>query len=128
MIQALLLFCTFLCNIAIAEEEMPLDDLISNQILAEQPEAVLFCTESKLYLRPDTIYPTNSGLFIGHSHSAILIPVVFSDASGCYVPRGNFSRPESYWMCANQECSNYQRIFRNSSGQCHRCGLTGKRA
>ena len=126
MLRFLLLFCVLLSSISNAEENSVYSDSISHQILTQKPEAVLFQTEDRLYLRSDKIYPTDKGLFLGDAESAISIPMVFSDSSGCYLPCGSFWAAEKYWFCITYECKNYLGTFRNRSGKCPVCSKLGR--
>ena len=77
-----------------------IEDSICRQILEEQPESILFSTDDKIYLRPEMIFPTTQGLFLGSASSSIALAAVFADSAGCYLPRVSFGSfgAKDYWL------------------------------
>jgi len=98
------------------EEPIVKQDLICQQIMEEEPSAILFCTENKIYLHHEKIQVSSAGLFVGNVH----IPRLFSDSTGCWL-----QKPNSYWICRTPSCSNYQKVYHNPSGKCPQCHLEG---
>lgn len=97
-------------------------------ILTDQPDSILFCTDTRIYLRPEKIHPTQHGILIGDQGSFIAIPFLVSDRTGCYLLTG--SRPSAeytgYWVCWNEECSNYGKVWRSKSQYCSLCKKPGQ--
>jgi hypothetical protein len=121
MYKALALLIIACSNLIFASEERSsvIQDLICNQIITEAPEAVLFATNDKIYLKPDRIHITSHGIWVDH----IPINGLFSDSQGCWLAKPSVE----YWMCVTKGCVNYQRVFRSSNGICPLCMISGER-
>ena len=91
-------------------------DQIYQQIIENEPEAILLITEDKIYLHHEKIKISNQGIFVGN----VQVPTLYSDATGCWM-----SRQSDYWICQNSECTNYQNVYRNSTGRCPFCQKKG---
>lgn len=87
------------------------------EIILHEEFCVKFCAEGKIYLNEDRIFPTANGMYLALDRQAtfVLIPEIFSDASGCYI-RVDVKRIESlnrcrycdqkyFVICRNPDCS-----------------------
>ncbi len=122
MLKVFLFFCTVFSTFSFAtenEELMVSQSFIYQQIVEKQPDAVFFCTEERLYLRPEKVILTDRGIFVGE----VEIPTLHSDTMGCYV----LSKSSGKWVCCTRDCPNFRNTFRNESGYCPGCGRKGLR-
>jgi hypothetical protein len=64
-----------------------LDDGIINEIVSNKNTCVVDCSEDKIYLNPNRIFPTEQGLYLNlNDVDYVLLPILNSDSNGCYVP------------------------------------------
>ncbi len=70
-----------------------LDDEAIITELSHNLDAVRFVSRGKVYLKPERIIPSDSGmLLVKDDLSTILLPKVFSDRHGCYILCGSDCR------------------------------------
>jgi hypothetical protein len=114
----LLMFITLaIFNLAFAKEDGMIDqNSVYLQIMQEEPGAILFQTEDKIYLQPESIRVTSQGIYVGN----ISISALHSNAIGCWL-----QRPVNYWFCTNADCSNYNQVYASPTGKCPVCGRAG---
>lgn len=119
MLRFFLSLFVIFANLIMAQEAPPsklLEDSICKTIFEEQPNSILFSTESKMYLRSEHLHATDQGLFLGDERSFVELPCLFADSLGCYIPK-NF-RKAGYYICWNPKCSHYGGVFHNTTGEC----------
>jgi hypothetical protein len=82
--------------------------------------------EDKIYLNPDKLHPTPQGVYLNlNDQEFIFVPMLISDAQGCYVNANIAWDPDPrsvcpgcgtryiYGDCGNSSCSEYQRRHQN---------------
>ena len=70
------------------------------QIITEQSDSIQYFDGERLYLKVERICPTNNGLLLCNNHSSILLPTLFTDPMGYYLPCLKTCRMK----CINPEC------------------------
>jgi hypothetical protein len=130
--RILLLVCVVCSSLAMANDKPDIsvaDPLaFTSDILTHQPDSVFFRTDERIYLRPEKIHPTSRGIFIGDQGTLIEIPFLCSDRMGCYVPSNNRLGVDytGYWVCWNDKCKNYGKVWRSKSQYCPVCRESGQ--
>ncbi len=66
---------------------------------------------------------TNQGLFLGYGATALRIPKLLSDSSGCFIV-SNDDDDDDYYICYNPRCIRYKKAFYGSR-DCPSCGEQG---
>ncbi len=108
-----------MCFAGWADESITNDDSFCKRIMETKPEAILYSTQDRLYLRPTDILITEHGIFVG----GIKVPILMSDLQGCYYPVD--SKKSNKWVCCTTYCPNFRQIFHSYSGVCPECGRQG---
>lgn len=117
MFKSFILIGIAFFNLVAANNEFSVNQsIIYQQIIENEPDAILFITEDKLYLHHEMIHISSQGIFVGKTP----IEMLNSDATGCWL-----QRPVEYWICSNPDCANYQKVFSSSSGKCPVCRREG---
>ena len=89
MIRKTLTFiAVFASSICFAQKATDtIDDGIIEQIVANKNRCVISCSEDRIYLNPNRIFPTEQGLYLDlNDADYILLPALNSDSQGCFVP------------------------------------------
>ena len=107
MFHKVLLVFILSCTIILADEnvspcELKCQEISSaiTQIIEEQSDSIQSFDGARLYLKTERIFPTNHGLLLCNSQSSILLPSLFADQTGCYIPCVKKCRMK----CINPRC------------------------
>lgn len=110
--KTLALIAILASSIGFAQDAIdPIDDQIINEIVTNKNTCVVGCTEDRIYLNPDRLFPTEQGLYLNlNDADYVLLPTLNSDESGCYVPCINIfnkcpgCKQEYFIVCKNPDC------------------------
>lgn len=80
MIVSITLFATKI------ESQFFLQNDLAKAILQDEPELIQSYQDGKLYLNKDIISFGNEGILLKTTEKSFVLPVLFSDAHGCYLP------------------------------------------
>lgn len=126
MIRILVILCVGFSYLAWANQEDANESVnpLCEQIYEQQPRAILFCTDDRMYLNPEMIFPTTEGLFLGDNYSSIAIPQLLADSSGCYLALSSGPGPNDdtrYYVCRNKDCVENGKIRYGGTSRCPTC-------
>lgn len=86
LLRILSILNLFVCSTCFSHESTETDDTLLNKILANQSKCVVSVIDNKIYVNPERIFPTEQGIFLNVNEGEyITIPILYSDAQGCYV-------------------------------------------
>jgi hypothetical protein len=93
-----------------------IDSQIIDEIVANKSTCVVGCSEDRIYLNPNRIFPTEHGLYLNLNDSDfVLLPTLNSDSQGCFVPIIQVlpicpgCQKEYFLSCNRPECPLFQR-------------------
>lgn len=69
------------------------------ELLSEFSTSIDRCVEGKIYIKPENIKSTSSGLFLNNNEKTLHMPVLFSDFYGPYIRMEEHVRPYSITYC-----------------------------
>lgn len=98
-----------------------LDELEVQQLIEKNDAAVLRVESDRVFIRPEKIFPTETGLLLKTSDRFFVINELRSSSRGCYVSR---SEPDAI-IYPLITCRNCQKVFNPNiynRGKCPRCG------
>lgn len=86
---------------------------IINEILANEENCVVGCSEDRIYLNPSRIHLTEQGLYLNlNDADYVLLPTLNSDNNGCYVSDNRVQAKKwqcpycHYWWDYGKKCTN----------------------
>ena len=114
--KARLFFCFILAVCSTAFSKVAADQYnhaLMEEIVAIDETCIQGCVGDKIYLNPDKIIPTDQGLFLNlGDENHLLLPMIYSDASGCYItpvlsilPKCPFCKEPYFLKCKNKKCT-----------------------
>ncbi len=89
MISKILTFIAILASSTCLahEENNPIDNGLMDKIEANKYTCVSGCSEDRVYLNPNRIFPTEQGMYLNiNDVDYVLLPTLNSDSNGCYLP------------------------------------------
>ena len=113
--KTLTLIAILASSIGFAQEANDtIDSRIIDGIVANKNTCVVGCSEDRIYLNPDRIFPTEQGLYLNlNDEDYVLLSTLNSDSNGCYVPCGSRVQPKKWqcpychsWWEMGEECRN----------------------
>ncbi len=91
------------------------------QIVTEQSDSIQYFEEDRLYLKAERIFPINNGLLLCNGQSSIILPALFTDQTGYYLPCAR-----RYLMqCVNSNCGYCCWDAYEDGVACPACGAGG---
>src|SRR5690348_7270783 len=88
------------------------------RITQEQPESIVSMDEDKVYLIHEKIQLLHDGIYLITKNSVIALPMLFSDANGCFLP----VNASVYAKIRCRNCG-YEYWYSPAQYKCPKCGL-----
>ncbi|NGX37163.1 MAG: hypothetical protein K1000chlam2_00316 [Chlamydiae bacterium] len=115
MFTIFLIFCT-----STLRSEQPNE--ITTYLISSESSCITRITESKVYINPDKIFPTNEGLFLElEQNEFVALPYLLADNEGCFVEKSRVikvtkpcpfcgcERISNALRCPNRNCSSNEK-------------------